>query len=122
MYQITKQFKFSAGHFLESLPDSHPCARQHGHNYLVDIGLQSEHLNNIGFVVDYGDLVGFKDMIDSTLDHKNLNDVVTFNPTAELLANYLFERCAEFWWGAKVISVSVKETDGTSAVYYQNIH
>lgn len=117
MYKMTKEFKFSAGHFLTNLPETHQCARQHGHNYLVEICLQSEHLNNIGFVVDYGDLVGFKDLIDSTLDHKNLNDVVTFNPTAELLAKYLFERCSEFWWGEKLFSVTVKETDGTSAVY-----
>ncbi len=117
MYRITKQFKFSAGHFLNNLPETHPCARQHGHNYQVDVCLMSETLNNIGFVVDYGDLVSFKEMIDATLDHKNLNDVVSFNPTAELLAKYLFERCCEFWWGEKVYSVTVKETDGTSAVY-----
>ncbi len=119
MYEITKEFKFSAGHFLGGLPATHQCSRQHGHNYVVELVLQSHDVNSIGFIVDYGDLVGFKQMIDSTLDHRNLNDILHVNPTAENLAFYLCERTNEFWWKEYVAAVKVKETDGTSAVYYK---
>ena len=52
MYEITKEFKFSAGHFLYNLPETHQCSRQHGHNYLVEVCLRSDRLNEVGFIVD----------------------------------------------------------------------
>ena len=44
MYRITKEFHFSASHQLKDLPDDHPCARMHGHNYVVVIELAGEGL------------------------------------------------------------------------------
>ena len=117
MYRISKVFKFSAGHFLTGLPGEHPCSNQHGHNYTAELFLEAESVNHVGFIVDYNDLIGFKNLIDKTLDHKNLNDVVTFNPTAENLARYLCERAGEFWWSGFVSGVRVSETDGTTAEF-----
>ena len=119
MYEITKEFKFSAGHFLNGLPDTHQCSRQHGHNYLVEICLRSDRLNEVGFIVDYGDLADFKQIIDSQYDHRNLNDFLDFNPTAENLAQKFFAIALDLPWGNNLSSITVKETDGTSAVYYE---
>lgn len=33
MTDIAKGFHFSASHQLYRLPEEHPCARMHGHNY-----------------------------------------------------------------------------------------
>ena len=113
MYRISKQFHFSASHQLEGLPAEHPCSRLHGHNYLVEIVLQSAALDERGFVVDYGDLKPFKQYIDDTLDHRHLNDVLDVNPTAEHIAKHLFDWAAQRW--AQTVAVRVSETPKTWA-------
>lgn len=114
-YQISKRFEFSASHQLTGLPDGHPCGRLHGHNYIVEIVLQSESLNSIGFVRDYGELSAFKHYLDETLDHRHLNDVCPYNPTAENLARWLFEWCSAQW--EDTYAVRVSETSKTWSEY-----
>ncbi|OQK17858.1 6-pyruvoyl tetrahydrobiopterin synthase [Methyloprofundus sedimenti] len=115
MYTISKQFNFSASHIIEGLPEQHPCSRLHGHNYVVELVLAAEELNATGFVVDYNDLAVFKTMIDETLDHRHLNDVLTGPTTAESIAKYLYDHAKHIWH--EVISVSVSETPKTNATY-----
>ena len=69
MYRITKEFHFSASHQLCHLPDDHPCARMHGHNYIIEVELCAEALDTNRFVVDYRDLTPLKRYIDDELDH-----------------------------------------------------
>ena len=116
MYTISKQFHFSASHQLLHLPDDHPCARMHGHNYIVEIELQSETLNSYGFVRDYNDLDALKDFIDNTLDHRHLNDVLGHaDTTAENLAKYIYDWAKPHW--SEVTAVRVSETPKTWACY-----
>ena len=104
MFEITKTWTFAAAHRLAGLPESHQCSRIHGHNYAVTLWLGSPMLDGPGFVVDYGDLTPFGDWLASRFDHRWLGSgtlmdpdgtktlpVVTFNPTAELLAGHLLE-------------------------------
>ena len=115
MYKISKEFHFSASHVLNGLPESHPCGRLHGHNYIVKVNLSSAQLNNVGFVVDYGELTPLKKYIDDVLDHRHLNDIFDFQPSAENLAKHLFDWCKERWHN--VTSISVSETPKTWATY-----
>ena len=115
MYTISKEFAFSAAHHLEGLPESHPCSRDHGHNYVVRVTLRSHTLNEVGFVVDYNELKALGRFLDETLDHRDLNEVLDFNPTAENLARYLYDWCRERW--PEVTAVSVSETPKTWATY-----
>ena len=116
MYRIVKEFNFSASHQLTWLPNDHPCSRLHGHNYIVEIELQSDTLNENGFVVDYRDLGLFKDYIDSHFDHRHLNDVLgDRNTTAEKLAHHFYDWCKDKW--PEVSAVRVKETPKTTAEY-----
>lgn len=116
MWTISKTFSFSSGHFLEGLPSDHPCSEQHGHNYEVTITLRSENLNRVGFVQDYRELSAVKEWIDRDLDHKNLNNVLDFNPTAELIAQFIYVKVKTSFCPL-LRSVTVKETDKTSATY-----
>ncbi|MFI8103503.1 MULTISPECIES: 6-pyruvoyl trahydropterin synthase family protein [unclassified Streptomyces] len=88
-FTISKTFDFEAGHRLASLPPEHKCSRQHGHTYQVEVVLSSASLQGPGFVTDFGDLAPFKRYLDSELDHRNLHEVLDFEPTSELLAQYL---------------------------------
>ena len=115
MFKISKQFCFSASHVLDGLNEEHPCARLHGHNYVVTIHLQSETLNEYGFVVDYRALKVVKEYIDSTLDHRHLNDILSVHPTAENIAKFIFERFRREL--PQMYAVEVSETPKTSAIY-----
>lgn len=97
MFTISKRFEFSASHVLDGLPDDHPCSRLHGHNYAVEVELSCDDdmLAPIGFVFDYRSLEPVKRWLDDTLDHRHLNEVVHFNPTAEHLATWLFGRVCD---------------------------
>jgi len=113
MYQIAKEFHFSASHIIEGLPDGHKCGRLHGHNYKVVLYLASEKLNEIGFVIDFGDLKPFKDFINEEFDHKHLNDHPYFDnhpTTAEAIAYALYEIATDLF-GSIVAKVRVWETD-----------
>lgn len=116
MYRITKEFQFSASHQLKDLPDSHPCARLHGHNYRVVIELASETLDARGFVRDYRELAPLKRYIDEELDHRHLNDVLGDDMvTAERLARHLYDLCKPRW--PETTAVQVSETPKTWAEY-----
>lgn len=78
MLTITKEFHFSASHVLDRLPSWHPCARMHGHNYIVvlELSARREDLTEAGFVRDYRELDAFKKWMDDTLDHRHLNEAM----------------------------------------------
>ena len=121
-YRIAKQFHFSASHTLEGLPEGHPCARLHGHNYVVWLELESDSLDEFGFVVDYGKLGEFKDWLDETFDHQHLNHVLNFQPSAENLARYFYLHARRMLFAQddelrRVCAVRVSETPKTWAEY-----
>jgi 6-pyruvoyltetrahydropterin/6-carboxytetrahydropterin synthase len=117
MYTIRKKFTFSASHQLYHLRKDHPCSRLHGHNYEVEVVLQSLTLSKPEeWILDYRDLDKFKIWLDNTLDHRHLNNVFPdIQTTAENLAEYLFRYCRSRW--PEVCAVRVSETSKTWAEY-----
>ena len=116
MYRISKQFAFSASHQLMGVPEGHPCSRLHGHNYIVEIELSGETLNEAGFVRDYLELGELKKYIDDVLDHRHLNEVLgDDNVTAERLSKHLFDWSFERW--PEVTAMRISETPKTWAEY-----
>ena len=114
MYKISKKFSFSASHVLDQLGKDHPCARMHGHNYVVGLYLKSETLNACGFVKDYKSLEFVKQYIESTLDHRHLNDVIDC-PTSENIACFLYNQFKPEI--PELYAVEVRETPQTSCIY-----
>lgn len=88
-HTVGKRFTFDAAHHLPSLPDGHKCRRVHGHTYVVEVCVGAPLLSGPGFVTDFGDLAPFADYLKATFDHRDLNEVVDFEPTSELLAEHL---------------------------------
>lgn len=93
-YRIKKEFHFSASHQLNGLPDDHQCARLHGHNYILAVELSSWTLDEVGFVLDYGELGFVKEWVDA-LDHRHLNDLFSFNPTSENICRFYAVQIAQ---------------------------
>ena len=116
MYTIYKEYHFSASHQLPQLPADHPCHRLHGHNYVVEVELQSETLDQYGFVKDYRDLDALKTYIDEKFDHVHLNDVLgNDHVTAEQIAKHFYDWCKAQW--SQVSAVRVRETPKSCAEY-----
>ncbi len=116
MYTITKRFAFSASHVIGGLPAIHPCARLHGHNYEVEVVLQSSILDAVGFVRDFYELSALQDFINATLDHKHLNDVLGHDrTTTEVISEWLYDWCRVHW--PEVVAVRVSETPHAWAEY-----
>lgn len=120
MYEIGKTFRFAAAHSLPSLPESHKCHRVHGHNYQVDVVLRSDKLDGHGMVLDYGIIGGSLGVtIKAVLDHRDLNDVLDVEPTAENLARWLHNLIIRVEpWAGMLHAVTVRETGGTWATFY----
>ena len=118
MYVITKAWTFSAAHHLPWLDEGHKCRNVHGHNYRVTLAVGANLLDEMGMVTDYANLAPFGDFIRARLDHRDLNDGVTaIQPTAEALARYLYEAAVTLLPDVHIESVTVNETDNTSAEY-----
>ncbi|MDR1782634.1 MAG: 6-carboxytetrahydropterin synthase, partial [Dysgonamonadaceae bacterium] len=115
MFKISKQFAFSASHILDMLGEGHPCARMHGHNYLITIHLKAEQLDRFNFVKDYNELIVIERFISETLDHRHLNDVIPGHPTSENIARFLYDRFKPEI--PELYAVEVSETPKTSCIY-----
>ena len=116
MYTIAKRFVFSASHVIGGLPVEHSCARLHGHNYEVEVVLQSATLDSIGFVRDYHELSALKEYVDKNLDHRHLNEVFGHDQTtSEIIAKWIYDWCKQRW--PEIVAVRVSETPQTWAEY-----
>lgn len=111
MYEVRKRLEISAAHQLRLSYES-KCENLHGHNWIIDVYLRSETLNADGMVMDFTHI---KRQIQDKFDHKVINDVVDFNPTAENLAKYICDCLAPYCF-----RVDVQESIDNVASYIKN--
>ncbi|MHA1592379.1 MAG: 6-pyruvoyl trahydropterin synthase family protein [Candidatus Heimdallarchaeaceae archaeon] len=107
MYRVVKEMEIAAAHHLD-LPYQSKCIGNHGHNFKVIVYCQSEELDGNGMVVDF---TVIKKKIHGFLDHKDLNTLFEFNPTAENLAYWI---CCQI---DSCYKVDVQESTGNVATY-----
>lgn len=111
MYEVKKRLEVSAAHSLV-LDYESKCSNLHGHNWIIDIYLRSETLNQNGMIMDFTHI---KKKIHDKLDHKVINDVVDFNPTAENMAKYICDELEPYCY-----RVDVCESEDNTASYYKS--
>jgi 6-pyruvoyltetrahydropterin/6-carboxytetrahydropterin synthase len=107
MYTIKKTLEISAAHSL-SLDYESKCKTLHGHNWVITIHCKNKELNQNGMVVDFTEI---KKAISEKLDHKELNKVLPFNPTAENMAKWIADTIPFCY------KVEVEESNGNIATY-----
>ena len=95
-FEVMIERNFSSAHQLRGYKGK--CENLHGHNYRVEIYARGSELDNIGLLVDFGELKEAADEVVAYLDHRNINELPPFdeelNPSAENLARYILERVA----------------------------
>jgi 6-pyruvoyltetrahydropterin/6-carboxytetrahydropterin synthase len=122
MFQVSVEETFSAGHALRGYRGK--CENPHGHNYKVRIVLEGVGLDSVGLLYDFSRLKHVLRGIIEGVDHRFLNDQAPFdqvNPSAENLAKYFYDQLLPQMDGAparaRIASVTLWETDTTSATY-----
>jgi 6-pyruvoyltetrahydropterin/6-carboxytetrahydropterin synthase len=137
MYGLKTSAAFDSAHFLAGYNGK--CANIHGHRWTIEAEVRSETLTEEGekrgMVIDFGDLKkavrGLADSFDHTLIYetgslreKTLEALseegfklteVPFRPTAENLAQYIYDLLCEKAYAP--VSVRVYETPVNSAEY-----
>lgn len=107
MYYVKKKIEVSAAHRL-CLDYESKCATLHGHNWILTVECRAAELDSNGMVVDF---TAVKQLVLGTMDHKVLNDVFDFNPTAENIARWVVENVPHCF------RCEVQESDGNTAAY-----
>jgi 6-pyruvoyltetrahydropterin/6-carboxytetrahydropterin synthase len=120
MYEVKIKADFSAAHNLREVGGK--CESLHGHNFAVEVAVESEALDEGGMVIDFRLLKAKTKEVLDTLDHRYLNELPFFrtqNPSSENLAAYIF---SEVSWridqgSRRVRRVSVWESETSRATY-----
>lgn len=107
MYFVKKTIEISSAHSL-TLDYESKCSHLHGHNWTITVYCKSQTLDANGMVTDFSLI---KNRVKDRLDHKVLNDVLPFNPTAENLARWVCEQIPHCY------RVDVQESKGNMATY-----
>jgi len=144
MHSVSVKGHFYSAHLLNGYKGK--CKNLHGHNYLVEVILQGNELNDIGILFDFSKLEHELNKILNTLDHTTIlkeceenkslievlksmkSQVILFhdNPTAENLARYIYKKLKKNFFGNKKIksmlrSVKVWETNDCLAEFKEEV-
>lgn len=111
LWTLTRDFKVDAAHSLSW--HTGKCWRLHGHTFRISVTVRGP-LKADGIVMDFADLKAAMEPLLEQLDHRNLNAVEGLsNPTAELLAEWVFLRLRL----PGLVEVTVAESDDCRATY-----
>jgi 6-pyruvoyltetrahydropterin/6-carboxytetrahydropterin synthase len=113
--EVFKSFTIEAAHQLPNVPDSHPCARVHGHSFVIELWVSGIVGGRSGWVLDFAEIVDAFRPLSEQLDHRLLNDIEGLaNPTSENLAIWIWDRASTSLRLSKVV---VRETTTSGCVY-----
>lgn len=110
-----------------ALPYDSPCNNLHGHNYIVEVGVEGTGLHN-GMVMDFKSLKKiFMEKIHNAYDHQDLNNIFPFSeikPTAENMASVFYDiiqkELFDLTLGLKVYGIRIHETSNSWVEYIQD--
>ena len=126
-WKLSTEFTFDSAHFIRDYDG--PCGRMHGHTYRVRIEATSNRLHSSEYcphpviVADFKTLRWAKqDVTKGGLDHCVLNEVLPeeYEPTAEMIAQYIYDRTKEQVPDAVRLKVAVSETPNSWVEYEED--
>lgn len=123
MYEVIVRNYFSAAHQLRDFQGI--CENLHGHNWKIEVIVNSQVLDQIGVVVDFQIVEDKTKEILDVFDHQVLNNIAVFqdiNPSAENIARFCFEELKQklsSYTNIQVKKVTIWETDQYGASFGQ---
>ena len=116
-FELTHTFRFEAAHHLPNVPADHKCRRLHGHSFTCDVVVRGDLDEQMGWLVDYGDIKAAVAPLRSQLDHYYLHEVEGLeNPTSENIAAWIWDRLLPAM--PLLYSVTVRETCNNACTYF----
>ena len=118
MFRLRVEDHFSAAHQLVNYDG--PCENLHGHTFKLQVTIEGETLDDIGMLVDFHILKKMISQIHDEFDHKFLNNILSFSPTSEHLAEYVYHTLKpQIPEGVRLVEVTIFESETASATYYE---
>ena len=123
MFEVSIETAFSAAHRLRNYKGN--CEALHGHNWKVQVTVETAALNEIGLGIDFRELKEKTGSVLSQLDHAFLNDLGPFqeiNPSSEEIARFLFRELKREIAipPVRLKKVSVWESDNSWVTYCED--
>ena len=120
MYEVSVKRHFSAAHCLREVGGK--CEELHGHNFLVEVSVSGNTVDDHGLLLDFRLLKMWIDESLVDLDHHFLNEVAPFkgtNPSAERIARLLHARLSAKAADCKLLvsRVTVWESENARVSY-----
>ncbi|MDI6688725.1 MAG: 6-carboxytetrahydropterin synthase QueD [Desulfobacterales bacterium] len=120
MFELKVITSFAAAHRLKMVAKK--CESMHGHNWKIEVCVESKRLNNAGIVIDFGEIKKQVAEITGKLDHCVLNELDCFrnnNPSSENIALYIANELQATIKNndIKVTSVTAWESEDACATY-----
>jgi 6-pyruvoyltetrahydropterin/6-carboxytetrahydropterin synthase len=113
---LEHSFNVDAAHCLLQLPEDHPCHKLHGHTWKFGVKICARALDQNHFVMDFHTVKNeCRERIHDVLDHKIMNEQLSFIPTCELLAEWAFNTVKDYLWGDDYFLMEVKVTENIEA-------
>ena len=85
--RLIKEFRFEAAQTLPNVPEDHKCRQMHGHSFMIEIAVEGEVDESVGWVYDHARITGAMAPLLERLDHGYLNEIEGLeNPTIENMA------------------------------------
>jgi len=136
MITCTRKLEFDAAHRI--IDHESKCKMLHGHRYVIEVTFEAKELDNLGRIIDFGDVKEiFGSWVDENLDHNTILNIkdkklgenianttgqkiyyLEENPTAENIAKHLFNDIAPKLFkdfAAKIVQIKIYETPNCSA-------
>lgn len=120
MFELKVTTHFAAAHRLKMVAKK--CENMHGHNWKIEVCVGSKRLNNIGIIIDFGEIKKYVAEITAKLDHCVLNELDCFrnnNPSSENIALYIAKELQAIIKDndVRVTSVTAWESEDACATY-----
>jgi 6-pyruvoyltetrahydropterin/6-carboxytetrahydropterin synthase len=124
MFEIGILDEFEAAHTLKG--DFGPATRLHGHTYRVEVRAEAQAVDETGTFYDIGRLRADLRAVLDEMHYHNLDELPGLagkNTTAEMLAQYIFNRLATALRGSRIASlkITVWESSSVFASYRETI-
>ncbi len=122
MFEVSIKTHFAAAHWLKNYRGK--CENLHGHNWLVEVTVSCEEVDEIGIAIDFSELKQITRDVLSMFDHKCLNEVPPFdklNASSENISRFLYYEISKNLTehNAQIKKVSVWESERAWATFYE---